>query len=413
MLTVGLALLASAAFSSRLFADNDNDAAQKRILKLNSITGNDAMRAQVLELIKDKAETKKMLKVADDMAKEKKDKLHYNAAYILGLAALQLKELDIGQHLFQICTDEATKLKSANKLEQSFNGYLAILFQQKKYDDAEKLCLKMLEIDGDEKIQQFQILVVQDKLIRITAKLGKIDEALKMTDKILSNDNEVLNWYFSEVKAGVLQEAGRYKEAAEAYVGALEKLEKSELLKAEAKEDEMDRIRYALSGVYIEMNEVDKCAEQLQALLKKHPDNATYNNDLGFIWADHDKNLDEAEKMIRKAIEQDRKQRKENAADLTPDEDKDNAAYIDSLGWVLYKKKQYAEAKKHLLDATKEKDGQHVEILDHLADVYMALGEKNEAIAIWKKALDTDPETKRDHKRMEEIRNKLKAVQGK
>src|SRR5262249_28055204 len=152
-----------------------------------------------------------------------------------------------------------------------------------------------------------------------------------------------------------------------------------------------------LSGVYIEMNEVDKCAEQLQTLLKKHPDNATYNNDLGFIWADHDKNLDEAEKMIRKAIEEDRKQRKENAAELTPDEDKDNAAYIDSLGWVLYKKKQYAEAKKYLQNATKEKDGQHVEILDHLADVHMALGEKTEAVAIWKKALDTDPETKRDH----------------
>ncbi|HEV3143292.1 MAG TPA: tetratricopeptide repeat protein [Gemmataceae bacterium] len=54
-----------------------------------------------------------------------------------------------------------------------------------------------------------------------------------------------------------------------------------------------------------------------------------------------------------------------------------------------------------------------MEILDHLADVHMALGEKAEAIDVWKKALDTDPETKRDHKRMEEIRKKLKAAQGK
>ncbi|HLW64621.1 MAG TPA: tetratricopeptide repeat protein [Gemmataceae bacterium] len=405
--------MAFAIFSDRTLAADDDDAIHKRILKLNSVTGNEAMQAQFKELVKDSAGTKKMLKVADEWAKEKKDKIHYNAAYILGLAALQLKDLDIAADLFQVCSDEATKLKSANKLEQSFNGQLSVLLQQKKYDEAEKLCLKMLEIDGDERVKQFQILDVQKRLILITAKQGKIDEALKMTDKILSNDNEILNWYFGEVKGGVLQEAGRYKEAAEAFTDVLTKLEKSELLKPEEKESEIDRMRYLLSGVYIEMNDVDKCAEQLQALLKKHPDNATYNNDLGFVWADHNKNLDEAEKMIRKAIEEDRKQRKENAADFTPDEDKDNAAYIDSLGWVLFKKKQYAEAKKYLLEATKEKDGQHVEILDHLADVHMALGEKDQAIATWKKALDTDPDTKRDHKRMEEIRKKLKAAQGK
>jgi tetratricopeptide (TPR) repeat protein len=409
-LAVAAALLAILALNSRTCAADDNDAIQKRILKLNSVTGNDAIRAQILELAKDSAGTKKLLKVADDMAKEKKDQIQYNAAYILGRVALYQKDLDIAQRFFKMCTDEATKLKSANKLDQAFNGYLAVLSQQKKYDEAEKLCLSMLEINGDEKMKEFQVLVVQEKLIRITAKLGKIDEALKMTDELLSKSDDF--WYFLEVKASVLHEAGKYKEAAEAYQSVLEKLDKAEGLKPEAKDDEMDSVRYALSGVYVELNDLDKCTEQLQILLKRHPDSATYNNDLGFIWADHDKNLDEAEKMIRKAIDLERKQRKGNA-ELLPEEDKDNAAYIDSLGWVLYKKKQYAEAKKYLEEAVKEKEGQHVEILDHLADVHMALGEKDQAISVWKKALDTDPDTKRDHKRMEEIRKKLKTAQGK
>ena len=46
--------------------------------------------------------------------------------------------------------------------------------------------------------------------------------------------------------------------------------------------------------------------EELQTLLKKKPNNPTYNNDLGYIWADHDMNLEESEKLIRKAIEEER-----------------------------------------------------------------------------------------------------------
>ena len=104
-------------------------------------------------------------------------------------------------------------------------------------------------------------------------------------------------------------------------------------------------MKYTLSGVYVDMKQIDKAAEHLETLMKDDPDNPTYLNDLGFIWADHDMKLDESEKLIRKAIEKDRELRKKTE-DLTKDEDEDNAAYLDSLGWVLYKKKKYKEAKK-------------------------------------------------------------------
>ena len=66
---------------------------------------------------------------------------------------------------------------------------------------------------------------------------------------------------------------------------------------------------------------------------------------------------------IRKALDEDRKQRKERP-ELGLEEDKDNAAYLDSLGWVLFKKKNLKEAKKYLLEAIQDPDGQHVEIID-------------------------------------------------
>ena len=96
----------------------------------------------------------------------------------------------------------------------------------------------------------------------------------------------------------------------------------------------------------------------------------SFLNDLGFIWADHDMKFDEAEKLIRKAIDKDREQRKK-IEDLPKDEDVDNPAYLDSLGWVLFKKKDFKEAKKYLLQAVQDKEGQHIEILDHLADTHL------------------------------------------
>src|SRR5262249_16888096 len=151
--------------------------------------------------------------------------------------------------------------------------------------------------------------------------------------------------------------------------------------------------RYILSAVYVDLDRVDKATDELKALLAQDPDDPTFNNDLGYIWADHDKNLDEAERMIRKALDEDRKRRKADTG-LKAEEDKDNPAYLDSMGWVLFKKKKYQEAKEYLTKASQDKDGQHIEILDHLGDTHLVLGEKGDAIAVWKKALQIKPATK-------------------
>ena len=77
-------------------------------------------------------------------------------------------------------------------------------------------------------------------------------------------------------------------------------------LTRDEKRELANEMRYMLSNVYIENKQVDKAAEQLEELIKAEPDNPTYNNDLGYIWADNDKNLEKSEKLIRKAIEEGR-----------------------------------------------------------------------------------------------------------
>src|SRR5207249_11080583 len=56
--------------------------------------------------------------------------------------------------------------------------------------------------------------------------------------------------------------------------------------------------RYALSNILVEMKQIDKASEHMKWLLDRHPDEPGYYNDLGYIWADHGINLEEAEKLI-------------------------------------------------------------------------------------------------------------------
>jgi tetratricopeptide (TPR) repeat protein len=214
-----------------------------------------------------------------------------------------------------------------------------------------------------------------------------------------------------DVKARVLRQANKLDEAAEVYENMIDRAKRDPNIEDLDREDVTNTSRYALSGVYVELNKIDKAAGQLKTLLEKDPDNPTFNNDLGFIWADHDMNLAESEKMIRKAIETERKQKKKANPDLKPEEIKDNPSYLDSLGWVLYKQKKYKEAKPALQAAVDQEEGQNSEIYDHLADCLLALGEKSEAIAAYKKAIAATS-TRRDQKRKAESEKKLKQAQA-
>ncbi len=390
-----------------------DDPLREKALRLNQTTGTTAMAARLTELIKDEAGTKKLLATAMKMVKdEKPNPLNYNACYILAKAAQLQKDSDAALAFYRACAQDATKLGSAQKIVDVFNGMIDLYSSTKKFDQAISACQEFLEIqveDLENPINQEKPFIME-KLIVATARKGKVDDALKMTDNLIEKDKG--GWYFIRLKADILRIAEKFADAADAYLETIERLKKGKRLEEKERDAFIKQMRYTLSGVYVDMNQVDKSAEQLEILMKDDPDNPTYLNDLGFVWADHDMKIDESEKLIRKAIEKDREQRKK-IKDLPKDEDVDNSAYLDSLGWVLYKKKEYKEAKKWLIDATKLEGGKHIEIYDHLADTHMALGEKDDAIKIWKEAIKLPDTTKRDGERRKTIEKKLAAAEKK
>src|SRR5262249_35751671 len=99
------------------------------------------------------------------------------------------------------------------------------------------------------------------------------------------------------------------------------------------------RTRYELASVYGGAKKLTESEAELRAILDVEPDNAAACNDLGYQLAEQDRNLDEAEQLIRTALASDRLDRKK-AGYAEPD----SAAYVDSLGWVLFRRGKLAEA---------------------------------------------------------------------
>jgi tetratricopeptide (TPR) repeat protein len=405
---VGFALALLALLAGRSRAAEDADLS-KKALKLNEITGTAPLQGQLAAMLDDEAGTTKLLKAAADMVKDKAQPFNRNATLVLALAADNFKLTAISAKFYRLNAKQEAQLQSESGVAQAYGGLIQMYYDHKKYAESEKACQEFLALEGDEDgaIERLRPMVQRRRVLAV-AKRGALDKAVDMADKLI--EEHPGNWLMVALKGQIYREADKYQDAIKAYREVIAQIKKDRRLKKEERQEVMDEYRYLLSGLYVDVNEVDKATAELKTLLEHDPNNSTYNNDLGFLWADNGKNLAEAEKMIRKALAEDRKLRKKAKGGIKPSEDRDNAAYLDSLGWVLFKQGKLKEAKVALRAAVKEKDGQSTEIYDHLGDVLLALGEKEEAAAAWKKAIEVaSPDSKRDQKRKAEVAKKLKA----
>jgi predicted negative regulator of RcsB-dependent stress response len=62
-------------------------------------------------------------------------------------------------------------------------------------------------------------------------------------------------------------------------------------------------------------------------------------------------------------------------------------------------------------EVIKQDESQHVEIYDHLGEIYMGMGNKAEAIKAWEKAVKLENVSPRDDDRRAIVKKKLEANQ--
>ncbi|MDE0482366.1 MAG: tetratricopeptide repeat protein [Candidatus Poribacteria bacterium] len=132
---------------------------------------------------------------------------------------------------------------------------------------------------------------------------------------------------------------------------------------------------YGIAAVYQTIGAFEKAETYLRKTLKIEPGHEYALNALGYLFAVQEKNLDEAEALVKRALEK------------SPT----NGAYLDSLGWVYFKQGRIAEAVT-LLEEANQQLPDNAEILMHLGDAYLENGEPDKARGVWQQAQTIEPD---------------------
>jgi tetratricopeptide (TPR) repeat protein len=270
-----------------------------------------------------------------------------DAHFNLGLLAVDDRKLDEAEAHFQIVAKTPERVGDA----EYFLGRVAELRHQPKQALAHYEKVTNGQQGLDAAIRRAAML----------AKLGKLEDARAVLEALREQFPPLAD-RFLMAEGEILLDAGAYDEALELYGDALKD------------EPEDTDLLYSRSLVYERMNRVGDSEADLRKILSKMPDDARALNALGYTLIVHTDRLDEADKLVSKALQ------------LTPDD----PAVIDSMGWLRFRQGRPQDALPLLQKAYSQfPDG---EVAAHLGEVLWVLGSKEQAHQLLVQASKTDPD---------------------
>jgi tetratricopeptide (TPR) repeat protein len=227
--------------------------------------------------------------------------------------------------------------------------------------------------------------------------LGEKEAAIKQLIKVVPDSRFYEN---AAIHAALLyQELGRNQEAVASLLKAVERdpenaefryylgsfyeqAEDYENAEKELKEGldsnpNHPRLHFRLGVIYDKLGQKEACIEEMKMVLELDPDNANALNYLGYTYADLGHQLEEAERLIKKALA------------IKPGD----GYIIDSLAWVYYQRKEYEKALPLLQKAASLVPEDPI-VKEHLGDVYRKLGMTEEAIQSYRQAIENGHEEK-------------------
>jgi tetratricopeptide (TPR) repeat protein len=234
---------------------------------------------------------------------------------------------------------------------------LAQLAEQRKDYDLAQNWLSKIEDDKER-------LAAQVRRASILAKQGKLMQARTLIQELPEPTT-------AQSRAKLLAEVQllrEYKQLTEA-IAIMDK--------ALAETPKDTGLMYELSTLHEKAKNYEKMEALLRTIMALEPSNQAAYNALGYSLADRGERLDEAQKLIERALE------------ITP-----NDPYIvDSLAWVFFRAGKLDLALTTLQGAYKTRAD--AEIGAHMGEVLWQLGRKDEAIKVWRdaKAINADNET--------------------
>ena len=296
----------------------------------------------------------------------------------------------------RVLSDAITGVKSQSNVLPSRRRSLSILYQQlgMLYRDVQNYQAAIYTFQelahlGDEEDHRARLLIMDT--YRMAKDLPKAlqagrdamakypnDTAIKSSQALLLGENEqtdeAVKLLQTDLK-GTPADRDTYLnlsqvyERGRRYADAEEAARKAESFAAEPHDNEIAWL--LLGAVYERQKQFDKAETEFKKVLDVNPKNAQVLNYYGYMLADRGVRLDEAQDLIQRAV----------------DQEPQNGAYLDSLGWVYYKQNKLDEAEAMLRKAV-EHEPHDPTIRLHLGDVYAKQGHTDQAAIEWEKSLN-------------------------
>jgi len=242
---------------------------------------------------------------------------------------------------------------SSHSPEQAYLYLAQIAEDRKDYSEA---LADLARIDEGE-----DYLTARVRSAMILSREGKLDQArAELHDSVARDERERNQLILAE--AELLRDANR----PEAALTLLD-----EALKKNA--DDPDLL-YDVGMTAEKLDRLDLMESTLRKLISLHPDYSQAYNALGYTFADRNIRLAEARQLIEKALA------------LAPDD----AAIIDSLGWVQYRQGETEQALRNLQRAYALRADPEIGV--HLGEVLWVTGHRDEAQKLWKEAGSKEPD---------------------
>jgi tetratricopeptide (TPR) repeat protein len=296
----------------------------------------------------------------------------------------------------------ATDLTAAGKPREAQQARLELAqghADAKAWDRVLEVTAPMLA-STDEAVRTQALLLRSDALLS----LARYDEALELLERE-GRDSPVLAGRQAEAlfRAGRERPARRELErlarapepqsvlaAAQAYHRLGRYDESIPLLKGLlARHPDLPPAGFLLGAAYERTGKRGEAIEAFRGVLKADPDFHAALNYLGYMYAETGENLEEALRLVRRAVA------------LDPD----NGAYVDSLGWTHFRLRQYDRARDYLERASRL-DPADPTVHEHLGDLYVALGQTEKARQSYQRALELgDDNAEQVQRKLEGLRD--------
>ena len=209
---------------------------------------------------------------------------------------------------------------------------------------------------------------------RVLFRSDRLDDAEKAALALTATHPELAAGWVA--LGDLLRQQDKFGQAVPAYDKALSLID--------PKANDMRWFPLYARGIALERSgQFTKAEADFRAALKIRPDSAQVLNYLGYSLVDRNEKLDEALKLIQRAVE------------LRPDD----GYILDSLAWAYFRLGRYDQAVAPMERAVAAMASDSL-VNDHMGDIYWMVGRKREADIQWSRALSLKPQTEAEAHRI-------------